>query len=157
MNKATMAGLLSASSLLTMAPLPATAMQMHPWCAPIHEQDPMTAEEIKKCFRHAILMIAQGKAGNGQVYVPSRTEGGIVGTAGPDGETGDVGAAGPIGAVGPAGSAGAPGSPGAAGPAGADGGVGATGPTGPQGQAGNPGETGAVGPTGPAGSSIPPA
>ena len=153
MNKATMAGLLSASSLLTMAPLPATAMQMHPWCAPIHEQDPMTAEEIKKCFRHAILMIAQGQAGGGQVYVPSRTEGGIVGTAGPDGETGDVGAAGPTGAVGPDGAAGAPGSLGPTGPAGSNGGPGPTGPAGPQGPAGSPGDTGAEGPTGPAGSS----
>ncbi len=156
MNKATVAGLLSASSLLTMMPLPASAVQMHPWCAAIREQDPMTDEEIKKCFRHAILMIAQGQAGGGQVYVPSRTEGGEMGTAGPDGETGDTGAIGPTGAAGPGGSAGAAGSPGAEGPAGADGEVGAAGPTGPQGQAGNPGDTGAVGPTGPAGSSIPP-
>lgn len=151
MNKATVAGLLSASSLLTMLPLPATAMQMHPWCAAIREQDPMTAEEIKKCFRHAILMIAQGQAGGGQVYVPSRTEGGEVGTAGPDGETGDVGAAGPAGAFGQAGSPGAPGSVGPVGPAGASGSPGANGPQGPQGPDGDPGDTGPEGPTGPAG------
>ena len=155
MNKATVVGLISASSLLTMAPLPAAAMQLHPWCAAIREQDPMTDEEIRMCFRHAILMIAQGQAGRGHLYTPNRTEGSSAGAVGPDGETGDVGAAGPTGAVGLTGSAGTPGALGPTGPAGQDGGIGPTGPAGAQGPAGATGDAGSQGAPGPTGSNSP--
>lgn len=133
------AGLVGVSSLIGIGAQPALAVDglLPASCDPIHQEEPLSSAEIKACFTHMFLMLAQG--GN-RTYVfemggdtSSASPQGDAGDAGTPGVTGPTGAAGPTGTVGPTGN------------------VGATGVTGPTGQ----GATGATGPTGPTGATGP--
>ena len=139
---AAFAGLVGVSALLVAGTSGAEAKSAVPaGCAAIKLERPMTDDEIKACFAHLILMIAQGGRTT-IIYSTDRSGGsGGLGVAGATGATG----AGPTGATGSTGATGATGATGSTGPTGQ---TGATGVTGPQGAEGPQGPTGGTGPTG---------
>lgn len=155
MNKATIASLISASTLLTMMPAPTIAkstIMLPASCAAAMSDQEMSDAQVKDCFAHLLAMISEGQRSRGPVVYEHSTTGSH---SGPAGAKGDTGAIGPAGADGPTGAAGEAGADGATGPAGPTGDTGPEGPTGPTGVQGNDGPTGSVGPTGPVGPSGP--
>ncbi len=121
MNKATIASLISATSLLTMVPAPTIAkstIMLPASCAAAMGDEAMTDAEIKHCFAALLEMISEGQRSRGPVVYEYSTTGS---QSGPAGAKGDTGATGPTGADGP---------PGPQGPPGSDGATGATGPAG---------------------------
>lgn len=151
MNRATIASLISATSLLTMVPAPTIAkstIMLPASCAAAMGDEAMTDAEIKHCFAALLEMISEGQRSRGPVVYEYSTTGSH---SGPAGAKGDTGATGPAGADGPTGATGQAGADGPTGPTGPSGNDGPTGPTGPTGAQGNDGPTGADGPTGPTG------
>ncbi len=156
-----LAGLVGVSSLVGLGAQPVMAAdgRVPASCAAIHQEEPLSGAEIKACFTHMFLMLAQG--GN-RTYVfemggdtSSATPQGDTGDAGMPGVDGPTGAIGPTGTVGPTGSAGPDGTPGATGILGPTGSPGATGVVGPTGDVGATGMTGPDGPIGPTGATGP--
>ena len=144
MKRETIAGLISATTLLTGTGSPAMAkstIMLPASCAAITREAPMTDAEVKACFAHLILMIKQ----SGDKTFVFTSGGGGGGGVGPKGDTGDSGATGPTGPTGPAGQQGDTGATGDTGPAGDTGPEGPTGPTGPIGPTGPTGDTGPAG------------
>ena len=103
MRREALTGLIGLSSALALNTAPALAETRLPAsCAAVHQAAPMTEAEIKACFAHLALMIAQ--TGN-QMFDFTAAGGSYSGT-GPAGPTGDAGIAGPTGPQGPAGPTG---------------------------------------------------
>jgi len=110
------ASLLSVSTLVAMGASPVLAksnIMLPASCAAITQEDPMTDAEIKACFAHVLLMIAQG--GDRTFIFESTSSGGGGGSVGPKGDTGPPGEVGPTGPQGPQGPQGDPGPTGPAG------------------------------------------
>jgi hypothetical protein len=121
MNKAIVASLISATSLLTMVPAPTIAkstIMLPASCAAAVGDEAMTDAEIKHCFAALLQMVSEGQRSRGPVVFEYSTTGSH---SGPAGAKGDTGAAGPAGADGPGGVAGADGADGADGPTGPSG------------------------------------
>jgi len=136
-KKEAIAGLISATTLLTGAGSPVLAkstIMLPASCAAITRDAPMSDAEVKACFAHLILMIKQ--SGDKTFVFTSGGAGGGGGVAGPKGDAGAEGAVGPTGPTGPQGETGATGETGPAGETGATGPSGPTGPTGPEGPTG---------------------
>jgi hypothetical protein len=130
------AGLVGVSALVAAGAsgVQASPLTVPAGCEPIKLERPMTDAEIKACFAHMLLMIAQGGRTT-IIYSTDRSggsAGGAQGVAGPTGATGvgATGATGNTGAIGTTGSTGATGATGAAGNTGATGATGSTGNTG---------------------------
>ncbi|MDO8361004.1 MAG: hypothetical protein Q7T08_13365 [Devosia sp.] len=128
-KKAAVAGLIGISALLAAGDPSAyaqSATQLPASCAPLSLDRPMTDEEIKACFAHMLLLLAQERYDTLIIDI-----GGTRGAraAGAQGDPGATGATGPTGPTGPTGATGA------AGAIGATGATGATGDTGDSGAA----------------------
>jgi hypothetical protein len=113
MRREAITGLIGLSSVFAFNAAPALADTTLPAsCTAVHQAAPMTDAEIKACFAHLALMIAQ--SGN-QVF-DFTTSGGSYSGKGSAGPNGDAGSAGPTGSQGPTGSIGPMGPAGPIGP-----------------------------------------
>ena len=124
MKKATIASLISATSLLTMMPAPTIAkstIMLPASCAAAMGDEAMTDAEIKHCFAALLEMISEGQRSRGPIVFEYGTTSSNAGPAGAKGDTGAIGATGATGPAGPAGPTGADGPPGPEGPPGNDG------------------------------------
>jgi hypothetical protein len=123
-KKAAVAGLIGISALLASDPsaFAQSATQLPAGCAPLRLDRPMTDEEIKACFAHMLLLLAQERYDTLVIDIGgTRGAGGV----GPQGDTGATGPTGPTGPTGATGAAGATGATGATGDTGATGATGA--------------------------------
>lgn len=130
-------------SALTVATQPALAVgkpRPPATCEPVKSDEPMSDQQIKACFRHILLMIAQQRGERIIINHSSGSSGG--GGVGPKGDTGPAGPAGPQGEQGEKGDTGPQGEPGEQGP------QGEPGDPGPQGEKGDTGPQGDPGPAG---------
>ena len=114
-KKAAVAGLIGISALLAGDPsaYAQSATQLPASCAPLSLDRPMTDEEIKACFAHMLLLLAQERYETLVIDIGG-THG--AGGVGPQGDLGATGATGATGPTGPAGATGATGATGEIGP-----------------------------------------
>ena len=103
-TKPSVAGLVGVSTLLALGTSPALSQSsmLPASCDAITQNEPLTDPEVKACFAHLLLMLAQG----GDRTFVFESSGGDGGVAGPKGDTGAAGPNGPPGPPGPVGDTG---------------------------------------------------